>query len=100
MSHLYVIISVLLLLCLFPMPYGYYTFVRFISMSTFIYLGIKHFKNKQESIGFIFISLALLFQPFFKLALGRILWNLVDMIVAGILILLFIKEGTNADSQK
>lgn len=69
-------------------------------MSTFIYLCIKHFKNKQGSIGFIFISLALLFQPFFKLALGRILWNLVDVMVVGILILLFIKEGTNADSQK
>jgi len=27
-------------------------------------------------------ALALLFQPFFKIALGRVMWNIVDVIVA------------------
>jgi hypothetical protein len=29
----------------------------------------------------VFVILALLFQPFFKIALGRTLWNIVDVIV-------------------
>ena len=29
----------------------------------------------------VFILLALLFQPFFKVTLGRTLWNIVDVIV-------------------
>jgi hypothetical protein len=34
----------------------------------------------------IFIVLALLFQPFEKIALGRVLWNIVDVGVAVYLI--------------
>jgi hypothetical protein len=30
---------------------------------------------------FIYGALAILFQPFFKLALGRELWNILDVIV-------------------
>ena len=30
----------------------------------------------------LFIALALLFQPFFKIALGRTIWNIVDVLVA------------------
>ena len=32
-----------------------------------------------------FIALALLFQPFAKVALGREVWNLVDVVVAAFL---------------
>ena len=37
--------------------------------------------EQQQGVGFR--ALALLFQPFFKLALGRPLWNIVDVAVAG-----------------
>jgi hypothetical protein len=36
--------------------------------------------------------LALLFQPFFKIALGRQIWNIVDVVVGiGLLISIFMK---------
>jgi hypothetical protein len=36
--------------------------------------------------------MAVLFQPLFKIALGRTLWNIVDVIAAvGLIISLFIK---------
>ena len=39
----------------------------------------------------MFAALALLFQPFFKVALGRVVWNIVDVIVAiGLLILIVV----------
>lgn len=76
-----IILSVIFLLCLLQMPYGYYQAVRFIGMLGFILLA--YFSNQQnnkiETI--IYISLALLFQPFLKIALGRTLWNVVDVIV-------------------
>ncbi|MBP5375388.1 MAG: hypothetical protein J6Y38_03540 [Bacteroidaceae bacterium] len=34
----------------------------------------------------------LLFQPFIKIALGRTMWNIVDVIVAILLVWLWIKE--------
>ena len=85
------ILAVLLLLCLAPMPYGYYQLVRFVAMVAFAYLAYCHFKSEECGLGFIFVAIALLFQPFFKVALGRILWNVVDVIVAIGLIYLVVK---------
>ena len=41
----------------------------------------------------IYAALALLFQPFFKIALGRDLWNVVDVVVGiGLLVSLFLPK--------
>ena len=76
------VIAILLLLCLADMPYGFYTLVRFVSAFAFAYISYDYFKSKKDGLGFIFAALALLFQPFFKIALGRTIWNIVDVIVA------------------
>lgn len=84
------VIAILLLLCLADMPYGFYTLVRFISAFAFAYLSYDFFKSKKDGLGFVFAALALLFQPFFKFALGRTIWNIVDVIVAVGLVYLII----------
>ena len=76
------VIAIMLLLCLADMPYGFYTLVRFASAFAFAYLSYDYFKSKKDGLGFVFAALALLFQPFFKFALGRTIWNIVDVIVA------------------
>lgn len=76
------IIAVLLLLCLADMPYGFYELVRFAATAAFAYLSYDYFKSKKDGMGFLFAALALLFQPFFKIALGRTIWNVVDILVA------------------
>lgn len=40
----------------------------------------------------MFGVLALLFQPIYKIALGRIVWNIVDVVVAVFFIVLFFME--------
>lgn len=92
MRYLYLIIAAFLLFCLAPMPYGYYTLVRFVSMIVFAVMAYQYWDNKQSSLAVTFGALALLFQPFVKIALGRTVWNTVDVIVAIFLIVLWIKE--------
>lgn len=85
-------LTVLFFLCLADMPYGYYQFVRFSGFLGFAVLA--YFSNGQgrQAEVVIYGGLALLFQPFFKIALGRDLWNIVDVVVGtGLLISLFIK---------
>lgn len=84
------VIAILLLLCLADMPYGFYQLVRFASAAAFAYLSFDYFKSKKDGMGFIFAALAILFQPFIKIALGRVIWNVVDVIVAVGLICLII----------
>ena len=90
-SWLKIIIAVLLLLCLMDMPYGFYELVRFCTAAAFVYLSYDYFKSKNNDLGVIFAALALLFQPFIKIALGRAIWNIVDVVVAAGLICLIVK---------
>jgi hypothetical protein len=79
-------LAILLSLCLLDMPYGYYVLVRFISMVAFAFFAYEAYEQKNQRDLIIFIVLALLFQPFEKIALGRELWNVVDVVVAVYLI--------------
>lgn len=76
-----IVLSVLLFLCLLNMPYGYYQFVRFAAMVGFGYLTFQAKDENNEQGLWIYGALALLFQPFFKIPLGREIWNIVDVIV-------------------
>lgn len=88
MKTLYIILALLLLLCLAPMPYGYFMIVRLLAMVFFAYFAYRFFTTDKESLAIVFVSLALLFQPFLKIALGRQMWNVVDVVVAAFLIVL------------
>ena len=74
-------ISVLLFICLLNMSYGFYQFVRFVALIGFGTLAYKANEEKKNTEMIIYSGLALLFQPFFKIALGREMWNIVDVIV-------------------
>lgn len=85
------VVAVLLLLCLADMPYSFYELVRFAAALVFVFISYDYFKSKKDVLGFVFAGLALLFQPFFKVSLGRTLWNFVDVIVAAVLIILIVR---------
>jgi hypothetical protein len=76
-----IFISILLFLCLADMPYGYYQFVRFAAAGFFVYAAYHENESGKKEMTIVFILLALLFQPFFKVTLGRALWNIVDVVI-------------------
>ncbi len=88
MNYLKIFLAVLLLLCLAPMPYGYYQLVRIVAMIAFAIMAYQYYEKENVPLAITFGGLALLFQPFIKVALGRTLWNLVDVIVAVVIIVL------------
>lgn len=81
MKPLSYILAILLFLCLADMPYGYYQFVRFAAAAFFGYAAYRENEDGKNELVVVFVILALLFQPFFKIALGRTLWNIVDVLV-------------------
>lgn len=88
MKQLNIILAVLLLLCLFKMPYGYYTLMRLAATVGFAYMAYRYYEMKKEALVWTFGALTLLFQPLVKIALGREVWNIVDVAVAVLLIVL------------
>lgn len=87
-----IVLAVLLFLCLAKMPYGYYQFVRFAGIIGFAILAYQANQQNKQTEMIVYGALALLFQPLFKIALGRELWNIVDVIVGiGLTVSIFIK---------
>jgi len=87
-----VILATLFFICLINLPYGYYQFVRFAGLIGFAILAYQANQQGRQTEAIIYVGLALLFQPFFKIALGRELWNIIDVVVGiGLLISIFMK---------
>lgn len=63
------------------MSYGFYQFVRFVALFGFGILAYKSNEENKNTEMLIYGGLALLFQPFLKIALGREIWNIVDVVV-------------------
>jgi hypothetical protein len=82
-----IILAVLFFICLFDMPYGYYQLVRVTAVVGFSLLAYWAYEQKIMVEVIIYLGLILLFQPLIKVALGREIWNMVDVIVGlGLLI--------------
>lgn len=85
-------LAVALLICLLPMPYGYYTLVRFAAMIVLGCMAYGFYKEEKQTLCIIAGLLALLFQPLFKITLDRMTWNIVDVLLAIALVVLWHKN--------
>ena len=82
-----IILTILFFLCLANLPYGFYQLVRFAGLLGFVILAYQSNQQGRQTEMIVYIGLALLFQPFLKIGLGREIWNIVDVVVGiGLLI--------------
>ena len=76
-----IILAILFFLCLLKMPYGFYQLVRFAALVGFAILAYMVNQNHKQTEMIVYIVLALLFQPFLKIAFGRQIWNIIDVVI-------------------
>ncbi len=89
-----VILSLLFFVCLLNMPYGYFQLVRFVALVGFTILAYKANEQGRKTEAIIYVCLGILFQPFIKIALGRQLWNIIDVVVGiGLIISIFVRKA-------
>ena len=89
-----IILAFVFLLCLGNMPCGFYQLIRFASLFGCAILAYQAHEQSRQTEMIIYGGRTLLFQPFFKVALGRELWNIVDVVVGvGLILSIFIKRG-------
>lgn len=79
-------LALLFLGCLFPMSYGYFQLVRFLGMTAFAWLAYIDNSKQDKTLFIIWIASALLINPIIKIALGRTIWNIIDVVWAILLI--------------
>lgn len=78
-----IIISIImLLLAIFPLPYGYYTILRLVVCVTAGFLAWYSYKQQKLTWMWAMGVIALIFNPIIPLHLRKELWVVVDVIVA------------------
>lgn len=73
---------ILLLLAIFPLPYGYYALLKLIVCLTAIFLAWNSYKMDMISWMWGMIFIALCFNPLFPTHFGRELWILFDLVTS------------------
>ena len=92
LNNIKLIHAILLFSCLLPFwEYGFFQFIRFISMLLFGLYAFKEYEAGNKPKVWIYVALAILFQPLVKISLGRLLWNVVDVVV-GVWLILNVKK--------
>ena len=80
---IYIVAAVLCVIAVFPLPYGYYTFLR-ISVSIIGCIAAFDLVNKGNPLWVIFAGIVILFNPIIPINLSRDVWFFIDLIVAGL----------------
>lgn len=78
--HLFYIASLAMIMAVIDFPYGYYQLLRFIGFFAFGIAAYLSFDLGQKIIPFILGFMAVVFNPFIKVYLGREVWMIVDLI--------------------
>ena len=86
------ILALLLAGCLLKMPYGYYQFIRIAGCVGFFYLAYEELKLNRFITGIFCVVCAILLNPVYKIYFSRKIWNIIDVIIAAILILWVITD--------
>ncbi len=81
-----------LILCLLDLPYVYYNILRWVmAIACFNLASDQHEKNHFGG-WFFFVATAILFNPLYEVHLTRLLWNVIDIMIAVVLLAWATKE--------
>lgn len=80
MKNKFIIPSILLLVAIAPLPYGYYYILKF-AVCISLLMEIVEIKDKKNSSKSLVImgSLIVLYNPLIAIPLGKIIWSIVNV---------------------
>lgn len=86
--------AILLFIGVFPLPYDYYMLLRVIVFISALYI-VSH--NKDEWL-YVFLGIAILFNPVFPIYLSKPLWIPID-IITGVIYIFNYRIQSKANEQ-
>lgn len=78
------VIAILIIAATTRQQYSYYTFVRWVVLTSSIYFAYTTFKQQRTGLAIYFAMVAILFNPFKPFWFQKETWHLVDYIVSAI----------------
>jgi hypothetical protein len=80
------IISAMLFLSIASMPYGYYTLLRIVVCTTFIFASIISYYRNYKNLTLLYALISIIFNPIIKIHFDKEVWIFIDVIASIILI--------------
>jgi hypothetical protein len=84
------ILSALLIIAVFSLPYGYYQFLRIIVFIGMVFFVVTEFKTRPIFVP-LYMGIGILFNPILPIFLSRGTWLYIDIVTAAILVLVTLK---------
>lgn len=84
--------AIMLLICLFDMPYFYYQLIRILSTIVFAISAVYFEAIKKNKMAITMFVLVIIFHPVEPIVWGRVIWKIIDVLVAIFLVNLWYKE--------
>jgi arginine exporter protein ArgO len=91
--------SLLCILAIADMPYGYYTFLRIVITSSAIF-GAISLRSINPWFTWICILIAILFNPVLPVYFNRGIWRVIDVLTAVILVAAAVKISAGMCEEK
>lgn len=79
-------LSLMLLWALADNPYVYYQILRLLTCGYSAYASLQHFSKDKSIWGWIFATIAIVFNPFIPLRFDKDIWSVLDLATASILL--------------
>lgn len=76
------LIAFLLLIATLPLPYGYYIFLRWVTCGMAAFTAFIAYQWEARWVVWLFIPIAILFNPFIPIHLTKEIWQPIDMVCA------------------
>ena len=77
-----IIASIMLLVSILPLPYGFYTLLRIVVTGSAAFAAFYFFEKDNSQSGIILVLIALLFNPLIPIHLDKDIWMPIDIGVA------------------
>jgi hypothetical protein len=84
MKNIKYITAGLLLLAVLPLPYAYYTLLRWVVTAVSGYCIFLSYEDKSMGWAFVFAILAILFNPLVPFYMDKSSWMIFDIVAAGL----------------
>lgn len=85
LKNITIVLGVLLLLAIFPLTYGYYTFLKLAVFVGGSFLAYQFYQQKNAGWAVVLASMAILFNPIIPVYLTREAWLPIDLLCGGLL---------------
>lgn len=87
-SSVWLVPIILLALALFPLPYGYYSFLRLGICSVGVWIAYEQWRHDDAASGWVVAlgAMALLYNPLFPISLTREIWSVLNLVAAALLV--------------